>query len=411
MRVSIFYPWPTILKRTGASLRVQLLIEYLKERCERVSVFSVANETGFDAGNVEYIFYDRLPARPLREDIVDKGFQAILRRLDLEYLSVKCSMVLGRMSPKIRWLNQFYQFRFNRQFSAAVTSLIRRSDIVFLEYPFWAEIVSPICQAEGIPCILTVHDIISRTYGGADFLGRLLLRTELRALGAPSVLCCVSDEDRQVLLESSIDARCVPNPIDVSACNEETDPRAIRGFREKHRLLSAHTCLFVGSAHDPNYHAVESIEKIARSISSCDFLIAGKCARPGRSGNVVKLGEVSEEDLRMAYAAADLVVIPLQKGTGSSLKLLEAMAYGKPILTTAIGCRGYAFKSGIHGLVADQLDKYPEILHRLFEDQTKLQHYSTAAKRLSADYDYRNVYNAYWNIVKEARSCRREVYT
>ena len=45
------------------------------------------------------------------------------------------------------------------------------------------------------------------------------------------------------------------------------------------------------------------------------------------------------EDLGAAYAAADVVVVPLQRGGGSPLKFIEALAYGLPVVATARAAR------------------------------------------------------------------------
>ena len=45
------------------------------------------------------------------------------------------------------------------------------------------------------------------------------------------------------------------------------------------------------------------------------------------------------EDLGAAYAAADVVVVPLQRGGGSPLKFIEALAYGLPVVATAHAAR------------------------------------------------------------------------
>jgi glycosyltransferase involved in cell wall biosynthesis len=46
------------------------------------------------------------------------------------------------------------------------------------------------------------------------------------------------------------------------------------------------------------------------------------------------------EDLRPLYAAASVVVVPLEVSAGTNIKVLEAMACGKAIVTTPAGCAG-----------------------------------------------------------------------
>lgn len=53
------------------------------------------------------------------------------------------------------------------------------------------------------------------------------------------------------------------------------------------------------------------------------------------------------------YDAANIVIAPLQAGSGTRIKLIEAAAKGRAIVTTALGCEGLGFVDGIHAEIAD----------------------------------------------------------
>jgi glycosyltransferase involved in cell wall biosynthesis len=50
------------------------------------------------------------------------------------------------------------------------------------------------------------------------------------------------------------------------------------------------------------------------------------------------------EDLRPLYAKAAVVVVPLEVSAGTNIKVLEAMACGKAVVTTPIGCAGLGLR-------------------------------------------------------------------
>jgi glycosyltransferase involved in cell wall biosynthesis len=50
------------------------------------------------------------------------------------------------------------------------------------------------------------------------------------------------------------------------------------------------------------------------------------------------------EDLRPLYARAAVVVVPLEVSAGTNIKVLEAMACGKAVVTTPIGCAGLGLR-------------------------------------------------------------------
>jgi sugar transferase (PEP-CTERM/EpsH1 system associated) len=58
-------------------------------------------------------------------------------------------------------------------------------------------------------------------------------------------------------------------------------------------------------------------------------------------------------DVRPYLARSSLMVVPLRIGGGSRLKILEALASGLPVVSTAVGAEGLALESGEHLLVAD----------------------------------------------------------
>ena len=59
------------------------------------------------------------------------------------------------------------------------------------------------------------------------------------------------------------------------------------------------------------------------------------------------------EDVRPFYASATAVVVPLRVGSGTRLKILEAMAAGVPVVSTRLGAEGIDATHDIHLLLAD----------------------------------------------------------
>jgi len=72
-------------------------------------------------------------------------------------------------------------------------------------------------------------------------------------------------------------------------------------------------------------------------------------AEPGN--NVVFTGPVSEEMKAALFALADVALAPMRSGTGSSLKIPEYIAYGKIVVGTLVGLRGF-----------DALLKFPSVI-------------------------------------------------
>jgi glycosyltransferase involved in cell wall biosynthesis len=114
--------------------------------------------------------------------------------------------------------------------------------------------------------------------------------------------------------------------------------------------------LFVGSLnYEPNAQGLEwfahEVAPLVRERTSIEIDVVG----PGRRGpelpGVRYLGRV--EDLGPVYARAHAAVVPLRAGAGSRLKVVEALARGVPLVSTALGVEGHELRDGEHALIAD----------------------------------------------------------
>jgi glycosyltransferase involved in cell wall biosynthesis len=78
------------------------------------------------------------------------------------------------------------------------------------------------------------------------------------------------------------------------------------------------------------------------------------------------VGEVP--DIAPWYARADLVVVPLRVGGGARIKLLEALAYPRPAVSTSIGAEGLDLVDDEHLLIADRGRHFGQQCLRLLGD-------------------------------------------
>ena len=95
---------------------------------------------------------------------------------------------------------------------------------------------------------------------------------------------------------------------------------------------------------------------IRQEVPSIHFIIAGRNPPPviqqyESDPAITITGFV--DDMRTYYNKAQVVVVPLRTGGGTRLKILEAMAMDKPIVSTSIGAEGIAVTSGEDILLAD----------------------------------------------------------
>jgi polysaccharide biosynthesis protein PslH len=90
--------------------------------------------------------------------------------------------------------------------------------------------------------------------------------------------------------------------------------------------------------------------------------------------------------------SASAFIVPILSGSGTRLKLLEAMAAGKAIVTTTIGCEGIDGKDGEHYLVADEEKEFAERLATVLTSSTIRCTLGRNARRLAQErYDWKQI--------------------
>ena len=138
------------------------------------------------------------------------------------------------------------------------------------------------------------------------------------------------------------------------------------------------TAIFVGNLNSiQNYEAVKNLIEIAKSLPSVTFLVVGdgKERFSNYPENVVFVGRV--DSLDEYYKSADACVVPMTSGTGIKTKVLECMAYGRPVITTKKGVEGLVGVEELDGVIIDSVEKFPEIIRglRLNKEYRQLREY------------------------------------
>jgi hypothetical protein len=99
--------------------------------------------------------------------------------------------------------------------------------------------------------------------------------------------------------------------------------------------------------------------------------------------------------LSACYERADIILVPLTEGTGTSMKSIEALARGGLVLSTTVGIRGLPVETGKHCVVEDDLSAYPQRILELLGDPDRAYSLRTAAAAFGSSYDYRALFARY----------------
>ncbi len=101
---------------------------------------------------------------------------------------------------------------------------------------------------------------------------------------------------------------------------------------------------------------------------------------PLKSASVDIVGFVP--DVRPYIERAAVAIVPLRVGGGTRLKILEAMAMGKAVVSTSLGAEGIEAQSGRDLLLADGPEAFAAAVVRVLEDPALADRLGAAARRL-----------------------------
>jgi glycosyltransferase involved in cell wall biosynthesis len=413
IKVAILYPWGNIQERTsGASQRTGLLLDYLKEQCHRIRFCTLESQRSQWQGGIHYDYYEpHFPQENLVQSVYSDAYQSWRQALNIS--SHKLNEILNPEESTHTWLPWiYYQFRFDPDFQAWLEKITDWADVVILEYPFWAASLAKICAPKKTRWILTAHDVLAKNLPLDTVLGQITLAEELAALRQADAVVTLSSADQSFFQDYGITSHCVPIGIDLRKIqrslyqnkNEVTTllQTALNNLGINFDLTSPF-CLFVGSQHQPNIEAAQQIrawsQTFQSSISSINFVIVGSCWQSEATGQFLSLGKVDANLLGLLYQKAALVLAPLSSGTGMSVKILEAMVYGRVILGTSIAFRGYPIQSGIQAVLWEALEDYPRQIEQLLQQPDHLQQIGQQAQKFAEGYDYRQLYKTYLDLI------------
>ena len=103
-------------------------------------------------------------------------------------------------------------------------------------------------------------------------------------------------------------------------------------------------------------------------------------------GNVRVTGFV--DDIRPYIDEAAVMVVPIRIGSGTRLKILDAMAMGKAIVSTSVGCEGLNVNDGKDILIADDPEGFSDKTIELLKNEDKRVNLEKNALELAKTYDW-----------------------
>lgn len=192
--------------------------------------------------------------------------------------------------------------------------------------------------------------------------------------------CSAADASALKRLVPGLQVVVVPNGVDIS--HYEPGDVAPAPLRDQ-------ALVFTGKMDfRPNVDAVlwfcsQVWPLVRQSEPDAQFYIVGRDPHP-RLGPLTGMPGVTltgfVDDIRPYIAAACVYVVPLLTGGGTRLKVLEAMAMGKALISTRLGCEGIDAQPGRDLVLADEAGEFALQVVALLRDASRREALGRAAR-------------------------------
>lgn len=391
--VSPWHPWPATA--AGAHQRIFHLVAELAER-HRLTLVTPAHAGSVDAVDdpladicVEVIRVPESP--PARRGAVAPlpGGPPAHRLAEL----MRSALPRSAQWRHPEFLRVLHQLRATRRFDAVwvertfVGELVRKAG--FEQIIVDVDDVESIAMRRHLRHYYRTHSIRECVMLGAELLKVHAYERRLLRHYAQLVVC--KEADRRCFGRDVSRVHVVPNG---------TQPRSQCDARKE----DAASLLFVGNlAHFPNVDAVahfrdEIWPELERLRPNARFVVAGRSAPAALQAlhdghRCVFTGPVP--DLAPVYETASVVVVPMRLGSGTRVKVLEALAHGKAVVSTSTGVEGLDLRPGVDVVVADEPAAFARACVRLFDD-------GDARRRLGATARARVLDRFGWDRIADA---------
>ncbi|MBU1152358.1 glycosyltransferase family 4 protein [bacterium] len=390
--VSPFFPYPL---DSGGKTRIFNIIDGLRKSHQITLISLITQEEDHHL-------------RKLKNLWSNVTIYPVLYRGELNYFSKN----LRRLIYVLQILNPFhFETITSKELSFAIQEILKKGNFDLLQIEF-SQLACFLPKDIFIPSIIVAHDLAHITHY-RRFLTTPHLVEKWKELKnwlnfkkqelcwLPKYdQCLVMSKNDQLILKKSLprlNILVIPNGVDTS-------------FYAKSKKDEENKITFLGGLlHPPNLTALQYFIKsiypmIRDQINDFKFFIIGN---PGEvkieqfkiDSNVEYLGFV--EDSR-PYLSNSILVAPLLSGSGTRLKILEAMSMECAVVATTIACEGIEVTNLKDIMIADQPEDFAQKVVTLIKNKNLRKEIGKNARSLVEErYDWKIIIERYNQMLQE----------
>lgn len=353
-------PYPA---REGGPIAMNMLIEGLVEQGHSVKVLTVSSyKYPFDLSAVPIDYLESTLIEAVEVDLHLRPLPAFLNLFTRKSYHVE------------RFINKSFRKRLVRILSE------QEFDIVQLETVFMAPYIPDIRKHSRAKIVLRAHNIehliwkrihdnthwgLKRAY--LQHIWKTLRNFELITLGRVDGIAAITKKDANFFRQyaGTIPVIDVSFGVDLSAF-----PWPHQADAESNSLFHIGSMDWIPNQEGLRWFLEEVWPIVNREKPILKLYLAGRNMPSwllnGFWPNVAVVGEVP--DARQFMLSKELMVVPLLAGSGIRIKIIEAMANGKAVVTTPVGAEGIEYTNGENILVAEGPQDFAHAILRCYSE-------------------------------------------
>ncbi|MDI6786595.1 MAG: glycosyltransferase family 4 protein [bacterium] len=386
--ISPFFPYPL---DSGGKTRVFNIIEGLRKEHQITLISLIGAKEGHHFQKLKNIW-------------PNVAINIVSYQEDLNY----SNRYLRKLVYLFQILNPFYyESIYSNELSIVIQKTLGKNNFDLIQVEF-SQLAHFLPEDISIPSIIVAHDLAHITHH-RRFLTALNLIEKWKEFKNwlnfkkqeqywfPKYTKCIvmSENDRLELLKSlpSLNITVLPNGVDTNFYTKINNDENIK------------ITFLGGLSHPPNLTALKYFTKsiyplIINNIKNLNFFILGN---PGEinidqfkvDSNVQYLGFVKDS---RPYLSNSIFVAPLLSGSGTRLKILEAMSLECAVVATTIACEGIDVTNHKNVIIADEPKDFAKAVFHLIINKEMRQDIGKNARQLVIEkYD--------WNVVIKKYHC------
>jgi glycosyltransferase involved in cell wall biosynthesis len=298
---------------------------------------------------------------------------------------------LVRVVGKTLHLNLPVDSYFDREAAECLHALVEAGgfDVVIVSYVFYSKLFESVPHR--VRRLLDTHDVFSdrfrhyRRHGQANEFFSTNTEGEAKALDRADAVLAIQEWDAHHFRMLTNRPVAVVGHLAPTVATPPPDP-----------AVGAHAMLFVGGPMGINVHGVtwfidQVLPAVRQRVKDAELWLVGGIGDRigGEAPGVHRFGFVdSLDDL---YRRGAVVINPQQFGTGLSIKSVDALRHGRPLVTTSSGARGLEEGAGVAFYQAGSAEEFADRLVELLGHPQQRTALSSRATEFARAYYRRNL--------------------